>query len=197
MLTWYDVLGVLPGASSEQVQSAYEDRVRLLDPQMLTSASSKVLKAADAARAGAAEAWHVPQDAAARQRYDEKIGVRRNNESPSSPPSIPSGPGGEPFGRCVTADMVMAGLADLMTLHPSPSRRVIVPDLLGLFMRSCLRVAGDLGLHVEVVQLTEHPLPVEGLVVDQSPLPGSKVRRASTLTVEIWHPPRPCIVSRV
>jgi hypothetical protein len=41
-----------------------------------------------------------------------------------------------------------------------------------------------------MVQLTKHPMPVEGLVVDQSPLPGSKVRRSSTLLVEIWHPPR-------
>jgi hypothetical protein len=96
----------------------------------------------------------------------------------------------------VTADMVMAGLADLMTPHPSPPRRVIVPDLRGLFMRSCLRVVGDLGLQVEMVQLTENPMPVEGLVVDQSPPPGSKVHKSSPLTVEIWHPPHPCIISR-
>lgn len=197
MLTWYDVLGVLPGASREQVKSAYEDRARLLDPQMLTGISSKVLKAADAARATAGEAWHVLQDPATRQRYDEKIGVRGNGEGLDSPPPAPSGPGGEPFGRYLTGDMVMARMADLMTPHPSPPRQVIVPDIRGLFMSSCLRVAGDLGLHVEMVQLTENPMPVEGLVVDQSPLPGSKIRRSSTLTVEIWHPPRPCIVSRV
>jgi curved DNA-binding protein CbpA len=188
MLTWYDVLGVLPGASPGQVKSAYEDRARLLNPRMLTGASSKVLKAADPARATAGEAWHVLQDPATRQRYDEKIGVRRNGEGLDSLPSIPSGPGGEASGRYVTADMVMARMEDLMTPHPSPPRRVIVPDLCGLFMRSCLRVAGDLGLHVEMVQLTENPMPVEGLVVDQSPRPGGKVHRASTLTVEIWHP---------
>jgi hypothetical protein len=122
-----------------------------------------VLKAADAARATAGEAWHVLRDAATRQRYDETIGVRRNAEGLDSPPSTPSGPGGEPSGRYVTADMVMAGLTDLMTPHPSPPRRVVVPDLRGLFTRSCLRVAGDLGLHVEMVQLTEHPMQVEGL----------------------------------
>src|SRR5262249_53810612 len=47
MLTWYDVLGVLPGASPGQVQSAYQERARLLDPRMLNAAPSKVLKAAD------------------------------------------------------------------------------------------------------------------------------------------------------
>jgi curved DNA-binding protein CbpA len=188
MLTWYDILGVLPGAPPGQVQSAYQERARLLDPRMLDGAPSKVLKAADAARAAVSEAWHVLQNAAARQRYDEQIGVRQNREGPGSALSTPSGAGGAPPGGYVTADMVMAGLADLMTSHPSPPRRVIVPDLRGLFMRSCLRAAGDLGLHLEMSQLTEHPMPVEGLVVDQSPLPGSKVRRSSTLTVEIWHP---------
>lgn len=86
--------------------------------------------------------------------------------------------------------MAMAALADLMTAHPGPARRVILPDLRGLFTRSCLRAAGDLGLHLEMVRLTAQPMPVEGLVVDQSPPPGTKVRRSSTLTVEIWHPPR-------
>jgi hypothetical protein len=143
------------------------------------------------------EAWRVLQDAAARRRYDEKIGVGRNGEGLDSAQSAPSGPGGAPSGGHVTADMVMAGLADLMTPHPSPTRRIIVPDLRGLFTRSCLRVTGDLGLHVEMVQLTKHPMPVEGLVVDQSPPTGTKVRRSSTLTVEIWHPPSRSVVSGV
>jgi curved DNA-binding protein CbpA len=194
MLTWYDVLGVLPGASPGQVQSAYQERARLLDPRMLNGASPKVLKAADAARATVDEAWHILRDAAARRRYDEKIGVRRNGEGLDGAQPIPSGPGAAP-GRGVTADMVMAGLADLMTPHPSPARRIIVPDLRGLFTRSCLRVTGDLGLRVEMVQLTEHPMPVEGLVAGQSPLPGTKVRRSSALTVEIWHPPSRSVAS--
>jgi curved DNA-binding protein CbpA len=132
VLTWYDILGVLPGASPGQVQSAYQERARLLDPRMLDGAPSKVLKAADAARAAVSEAWHVLQDAAARQRYDEQIGVRQNGEGPGSALSTQSGAGGAPSGGYVTADMVMAGLADLMTSHPSPPRRVIVPDLRGL-----------------------------------------------------------------
>jgi hypothetical protein len=197
MLTWYDVLGVLPGASPGQVESAYQERARLLDLRMLNGAPSKVLKAADAARATVGEAWHILQDAAARRRYDELIAVGRNGEGLGSALSTPSVPGGTAFGRYVTADGVIAALEDLMMPHPSPSRRVIVPDLRGLFMRSCLQVIGDLGLHVEMVKLTEHPMPVEGLVVDQSPLPGAEVSRSSTLTVEIWHPPSRSVVSGV
>ena len=71
----------------------------------------------------------------------------------------------EPYGRGVTADMAMAALADLMTAHPGPARRVILPDLRGLFTRSCLRAAGDLGLHLEMVRLTAQPMPVEGLTI--------------------------------
>ena len=189
MLTWYDVLGVLPGASPGEVQSAYQERARLLDPRMLNGAPSKALRAADAARATVGEAWHVLRDAAARRRYDEQLAAGRNGDGLAGDLSAPSVAGGAPSGRYVTADMVIAALEDLMTPHPSPSRRVIVPDLRGLFTRSCLQVTGDLGLRVEMVRLTKHPMPVEGLVVDQSPLPGAEVRRSSTLTVEIWHPP--------
>jgi len=32
-------------------------------------------------------------------------------------------------------------------------------------------------------------MPVDGLIVDQSPLPPATVRRAGTLTVRVWHPP--------
>jgi hypothetical protein len=197
MLTWYDVLDVLPGASPGQVQSAYHERARLLDPRMLDAAPSKVLKAADAARATVGEAWHVLQDAATRRRYDEQLAAGRNGKGLGSALSTPSVSGGTPSGRYVTADMVIAALEDLITPRPSAPRRVIVPDLRGLFMRSCLQVTGDLGLHVEMVQLTEHPMPVEGLVVDQSPRPGAEVRRSSTLTVEIWHPPNRSVVSGV
>ena len=184
MLTWYDLLGVGPGATAAQLQAAYQARLGLVAPQRLSGAPTRVLRAA------ADAAWQVLQDAAARQRYDEQIGVLVTGAGLDPPAAVPSGPGGQVYGRGISGDMVMAGLADLLTAHPGPARRVVLPDLRGLFTRCCLRAAGDLGLHVEMVRLTAQPMAVEGLVVQQSPAPGSKIRRAAPVTVHVWHPSR-------
>ena len=129
---------------------------------MLTGSPVKVLKAAEVAKAAADEAWRVLGEPVARQLYDSQIGARGNGEGLDRPEPVPSGPGGEIYGRGINADIVMAALADVMTPHPSPARRVIVPDLCGLLAGSCLRVAGDLGLHLETVHLTARPMAVEG-----------------------------------
>ena len=71
-----------------------------------------------------------------------------------------------------------------------PRLRVTAPDVTGLFYRVCMEVAG-LGLHVAPIRLTPHPMPVDGLVVGQTPVPGERVRRDSTLTVQVWHPSEP------
>jgi hypothetical protein len=52
-----------------------------------------------------------------------------------------------------------------------------------------LEVTGRLGLRVTSVRLTSRPMPVDGLVVDQSPLAPGKVRRGGSVTVHVWHPP--------
>jgi hypothetical protein len=74
---------------------------------------------------------------------------------------------------------------------PAAARgRVTVPDLTGLFYRPCQAVAALAGLRLAVVRLTPEPLPVEGFVVSQSPAPGTRMRRSSTVTVQVWHPAR-------
>ena len=54
---------------------------------------------------------------------------------------------------------------------------MVVPDVTGLFYGACLEVAGRLGLHVAPVRLTPHPMPVDGLVVGQTPAPGERAHR--------------------
>jgi PASTA domain-containing protein len=75
--------------------------------------------------------------------------------------------------------------------YPDPHSRVVVTDVTGLFYGACMEVAGRLSLHVAPIRLTPHPMPVDGLVVGQTPAPDERVRRDSTLTVQLWHPPEP------
>ena len=44
LITWYDILGILPGASTEEVRYACEARLGQVSPQMISGAPSKVIK---------------------------------------------------------------------------------------------------------------------------------------------------------
>ena len=146
----------------ERVQLALAGGVEpaaALQPGLLAAAPQDVLSAADEARQAVEEAWRVLADPAARESYDEQIGFVRPGE------------GLDPHRR-----------------GPERLSHVVVPDIRGLFYGACLEVAGRVGLHVAPVQLTPHPMPVEGLAVGQTPVPGERVHRDSTLTVRVWHP---------
>ena len=185
VITWYDVLGVLPDAPPDEIRDAWQARKAALRPGMLAGAPPNVLSAADRALQAVEEAWRVLADPAARESYDEDIGIRRPGEGLASPSRGPSGPDvslGEGWST-----------ADEEALKPYPGRRsrVVVPDVGGLFYQACLDVVGRVGLHLAPVRLTAHPMPVEGLVAGQTPAPGTRVHRDSTLTVQLWHPPAP------
>jgi hypothetical protein len=195
-ITWYDVLGVLPSASAQRIQYQYDAKTSLLRPELLSGASSKVLTAATRAQGNLDVARYVLGDPVRRERYDEAAGFRRSGEGLAGPGGVPSDPGWGPSDFSFAGGSRVAGLigslmalTDWLAPHPHPPRRVPVPDVRGLFYAACMEVAGRVGLHVTAVRLTEHPMPVEGLVVDQSPLPPAKARRGSALTVQVWHPP--------
>ena len=80
--------------------------------------------------------------------------------------------------------------SDLDRLAPRQDSwtRITVPDLRGLFYSVCLDLVSRLDLRLEEVRLTEHPMPVDGLV-GQSPAPLAKAHRSSDLTIQVWHPP--------
>ena len=46
VITWYDLLGALPDASSEDIQQAYNAKAGLLRPELLSGAPSTVVTAA-------------------------------------------------------------------------------------------------------------------------------------------------------
>jgi len=195
-ITWYDILGVLPSVSVTKIQREYDAKASLLRPELISGAPSTVVKAASRAQGILDAAWRVLRDPVNRELYDEEIGFRRSGEGLASRASFPSEPGWGPADFSFAGGWRVAGLlgplmaiGDWLAPHPRPRGRVPVPDVRGLFYSVGLEVTGRLGLQVRTVRLTEHPMPVDGLIVDQSPLPPAKVRRAGALTVEVWHPP--------
>lgn len=214
-ITWYDILGISPGSSSESVRHAYQDKETQLEDGRIADAPSEVVAAATRGRKALDAAWLVLGNPAERQRYDEQIGISgkgaglSRTEPTRSRPSLPdTAPAaltpGDVLGGLEPGDILaglgvaLAGLGALAAwLAPRPrksrrqSRDVIVPDVRGLFASACQGVLAKAGFRISTVRLTEHPMPVDGLIVGQSPAPGGKVPRSSTLTVRVWHPPRP------
>ena len=182
VITWYDVLGVLPDAPPDDIREAWLARTAALQPAMSAGAPPDVV---DRARQAVAEAWRVLADPAARESYDVHVGVRRPGEGLASPSRGPLGPEASLGQGWSTAD------EEALEPYSDPHARMVVPDVTGLFFRACMEVAGRVGLHVSLIQLTPHAMPVEGLVVGQSPAPGEHLRRDSTLTVQVWHPSQP------
>lgn len=196
VVTWYDVLDVMPGASTEEIQDKYNARASQLRPEVIAGAPSAVITAASRAQQLLDTARRVLCDPVTRGRYDAAVGIRRIGGGLDQAESFPSQPGLGPEDVDVIAGTrgaeLLGGLmalTDLLAPHPGPPRRVIVPNVQGLFYPVCLQIVGGLGLRIRRIQLTEHPMPVEGLVVSQSPRPATTVRRASELTVQVWHPP--------
>ena len=68
-----------------------------------------------------------------------------------------------------------------------PRGRTTVPDVRGLNVDEARRTLGREGLRLEVHRLQEPPAPVMGTVVDQSPEPGTRHRRAEPVTVYVQH----------
>jgi hypothetical protein len=193
-LTWYDILDVSPEDPEDAVQFAFAAKASVLRPELVSGAPSSVVSAAGRASAAIEAARQVLTDPARRRRYDEEIGILRPGEGLDRPEPVPSEPGLAPAGgRGMDSEGLtdaLGVLVDWLAPHYAPPRRVAVPDVCGLFVGPCQRLVADLGLHLEMVRLTADPMPVEGLVVGQSPPPGTKARRDGTLTAQVWHPPR-------
>jgi curved DNA-binding protein CbpA len=192
-ITWYDLLGALPDASSEDIQRAYDAKAGLLRPELLSGAPSTVVTAAARAQGIIDAAWQVLSDPVSRQRYDEAAGLWGSGGGLSEPRGAParSGLPDSDFAAGNPGADVLHGLGALnlwLAQHPDHQRRIPVPDVRGLFYDVFVGVVGRLDLQITFVQLTEHPMLVEGLVVDQSPRPPVKIHQRGELTVQVWHP---------
>ena len=196
-ITWYDILDVLPGAEPAKIRREYDAKASLLRPELISGAPSDVIQAISRAQGMLQEAWLVLGDPVSRELYDESIGLRGPGGHLREPGSNPDGSGRGPSDMGITGDPGggAAGGAMTVTGRRGPQRRrakhVAAPDMRGLFYHVCLEVAARRNVHVTTVRLTQHPMPVEGLVVDQSPRPPAKLERHGQLTIYVWHPPAP------
>ena len=194
-LTFYDILGVESGASAAAVQRGYDARMAVLAPAMISGAPSKVVSIAERTKVSLELAYHTLTDPVGRRLYDEDSGVLRVGGGLKAPQYFPS-PGnwardGSGSGTDPGAPVEFLGMiADWLSLRPATSRKVTVPDARGLFVNPARRLMGLSGLHPTVDQLTKDPMPVEGLVIDQSIPHGARVRRLTPVTLQVWHPPR-------
>ena len=194
-ITWYDVLGVLPGAEVSKIRREYDAKTSLLRPELISGAPSNVVQAISLAQGMLDSAWEALGAPASRERYDESIGLRAPGGHLREPGSNPDGSGlelsdlgtaGNPGGG--QADGVMTRTGRLRGQRRR-AKHVAVPDVRGLFYHVCLEVVARRNVHVTTVRLTPHPMPVEGLVVDQSPRPPARLERHGQLTIHVWHPP--------
>jgi len=193
-ITWYDILGALPDASAGEIQHAYDAKAELLRPQLLSGAPSKVITAATRAQGIIDAARRVLGDPVSRQRYDEAAGLWGSGGGLGEPGDYPaeSGLPDSDFAADNPGADVLNSLGALnvwLDRHPEHQRRIPVPDVRGLFYDVFVGVVGRLDLQITFVQLTEHPMQVEGLVVGQSPEPPAKIHHRGELTVHVWHPP--------
>ena len=194
-ITWYDVLGVMPGAEGRKITRAYDAKAALLAPGLVSGAPPDVVVAVMRARELLDTARAVLGDPQSRGRYDEAAGLRRSGGGLGQPGTGIESAGLAPADLGVVGELGGDAVGGLLALTGwlGPRRRrnrpVAVPDLRGLFYHVCLEVATRRGLHVRIVRLTERPMAVDGLVIDQDPRSPSKVRRGGTLTVQLWHPP--------
>jgi curved DNA-binding protein CbpA len=75
-ITWYEVLGVLPGAAADRIRRRYTERAALLRGEMIAGAPSNVLVSVRRAQEFLDGAWEVLGDPATRECYDEAMGFR-------------------------------------------------------------------------------------------------------------------------
>jgi hypothetical protein len=194
-ITWYDLLDTAADAPPDDIEHAYAAKAGLLRPGLLSGAPPKVATAAMRARGIIDAARQVLADPVSRRGYDEAADLWRGGWGLSEPGGSRVEPGLPVFEFAdgnPGAD-VLSGLTELnvwLADHPRQARKIPVPDVRGLFYDVFQQVVGKLDINVTFVQLTQRPMPVDGLVVDQSPEPSAMIHRREELTVQVWHPVR-------
>ena len=86
MATHYEILGVEPDASHDEIKRAYLDLALRFHPDRQGSADPATLERAAWRMREVNEAWHVLQSPGRRARYDEELGAERRRHDASVAP---------------------------------------------------------------------------------------------------------------
>jgi curved DNA-binding protein CbpA len=194
-LSYYEVLGIPPNASPDEIRHAYLAKAGQFHPDRFTGAPREVGEAMTKAAAIVDNAGRVLGDPTLRVDYDRKLKTMSNTTSTAArtgglegEPSVPSSTSGFDSPLEDVIDALEAHAAWLEPNAASPSRHVTVPDVTGHKASDVFYEVAKADLHINFVRLTDNPAPVDGVVVAQDPPAGTSVRRHSILTVEVWHP---------
>jgi hypothetical protein len=184
-VNYYQGLGAREDATQEELHQAYLAKQSQLVPERFVGAPDEVLGAVKRASVVVDQARNVLGDVALRGNYDADLSLSATNagEAPSdSHEGVPS----EEWLASPLYDPLSAAERIAEWLAPSgrADPHVTVPDVCGLRGSQPWWPAADADLRLSVVRLTEHPAG-DGIVVDQDPPAGTRVRRRSTLTIQV------------
>src|SRR5690348_16358306 len=76
-ITWYDIIGITPGASAETVRHAHQAKAKQLQSYRIAGAPPEVANAAARGQKAIGAAWPILRNPAQREQYDQQIGAVR------------------------------------------------------------------------------------------------------------------------
>jgi curved DNA-binding protein CbpA len=83
----YDVLGVVPTATHDEIRAAYHEKARVLHPDRMASQGAGEQETARRAMQDVNEAWRVLGDAGRRAAYDRALAAAASPPRPTSGPA--------------------------------------------------------------------------------------------------------------
>lgn len=158
---------------------------------MAAGAVWQLLRVPGPCSGGAAERRRHDGLPRSRSHTETSIGPGGDRTGLAEPRSVPSGLStdwlSEAGGRLAAALHGGAAFADWLG-QPSVPSKAVVPDFRGMYASEVALPALRSGVRTAIVQMTEHPAPTDGVVVDQEPAPGTTVKREARVTLTVRHP---------
>lgn len=142
-MNYYDLLGVTPSATTDEIRHAYLLKAQLLHPDRHNGAPDGVVAKAQKAMAQLNHAWQVLQDPAARRSYDEGVGLLSRSDASTAPDSPPVEP--HPPVHAEPLCQHCAGAPAIRVKFAAQKGRIIfrvMERVEGTFCRSCGQALG-------------------------------------------------------